>query len=220
MKAAYFILALTALVHADSLDAVLNRMDQAAKTFKSLTSDVHHVEYSDLFKETKPEDGTFKELKKTGVSLLAKFEGRDQRTIFMRGNKLLIYHPKANSYDEYDTRNFTKSADLLIMVGFGTPKADLLKKYDISLDGTETLGTKKTTRINLKPRSKEEKNFFNVIQLWIPDGEGNPIQEKVLTKEKDYNLLQFNNLKINPQISESEFEWTPPPGTKKISAGK
>jgi outer membrane lipoprotein-sorting protein len=224
VKRAYFILVcmstLASLTRGQSLDAVLVRMDQAAKTFHSLTADVQRTDYSSLFSETNVEDGKFKMMKraKTGVVLLADFTGRDSRKISIAGTKVLIYHPKANSVDEYDTRKFTKSADLLILVGFGTSRADLEKKYNMSLGGSETIGGKKTTRIDLKPKSIEEKNFFNVIQLWIPDGEGNPIQEKILSgkESKDYNLLLFSNEVINPSIPDADFELNLPAGVKVI----
>jgi outer membrane lipoprotein-sorting protein len=218
---AYFILALTVpLMRAESLNDVLQRMDQAAKTFRSLSADVRRTDYSALFSETNSEDGKLKMMKraKSGVVLLAEFTGRDPRTIHIAGTMVQVYHPKANSVDEYDTRKFTKSADLLILVGFGTSRADLQKKYTISLGGPETIGGKKTTRIDLLPKSKEEKNFFNMIQLWIPEDKGNPMQEKILSgkESKDYNLLLYSNLKINPAIPDSEFEMTLPAGVKPI----
>ena len=73
MKGVYFILALSALlVKADSLEAVLSRMDQAAKTFKSMSADVHKTDYSEVLDETNTEDGTFKMTKKakSAVTLL------------------------------------------------------------------------------------------------------------------------------------------------------
>lgn len=229
MKRAYLILALSAVfAYADSLDAVLNRMDQAAAKFRSLTADVHHSDYTDVLSDISSEDGTFKILKraKTGVVLLAEFTGNDARKVWMSGNTVKIYYPKANSVDIIDTRKFTKSADQLLLVGFGVPKAELQKMYDISLGGSETLGTAKTTRIDLKPKSTEAKKLFNVIQLWIPDGGGNPIQEKVLSgkENKDYKLFQFSNEKIrstsDPELPASDFELNLPPGVKPITPGK
>jgi outer membrane lipoprotein-sorting protein len=218
---AYFILALAVpLMRAESLNDVLQRMDQAAKTFRSLSADVRRTDYSALFSETNSEDGKLKMMKraKSGVVLLAEFTGRDPRKIHIAGTTVQVYHPKANSVDEYDTRKFTKSADLLILVGFGTSRADLEKKYAISLGGPETIGNIKTTRIDLLPKSKEEKNFFNMIQLWIPEDKGNPMQEKILSgkESKDYNLLLYSSLKINPAIPDSDFEMTLPAGVKVI----
>lgn len=229
MKRACLILALCSpFVHADSLDDVLKRMDQAAAKFRSLNANVRHTDYTDVLSDTEVEEGTFKILKraKSGVVLLAEFNGRDARKVWMSGNTVKIYYPKANSVDIIDTRKFTKSADQLLLVGFGVPRAELEKMYNISLGGSETIGTTKTTRIDLKPKSAEAKKLFNVIQLWIPDGQGNPIQEKVLSGKdnKDYKLFQFSDEKIrstsDPELPASDFELNLPAGVKTVTPGK
>ena len=220
MKRTALIVALAVSIRAETLNDVLQRIDQASRTFKSMTADVHRTDYSDLFSETNGEDGKFKMLKraKTGVVLLADFSGRNERKLRVSDNKLEIYHPKANSEDVYNTRKFTKSADELLLIGFGTTRADLERKFNITLGGSETINGVKATRIDLKPKSAEEKNFFNTIQLWIPEDKGNPIQEKVLSgkENKDYNLLQYTNVKINPALTDSELELNLPAGVKVI----
>ena len=229
MKRACLILGLAAtLAPADSLDQVLTRMDQAAQKFRSLTAHVHHTTYTDVLSDTQEEEGTFKMMKqaKTGVVLLGDFVGKDARKVRIASNKIEIYYPKANEVDQFDTRKFTKSADLLLLVGFGTTKAELQKLYDISLGGPETLGSTKTTRIDLKPKSAETKKLFNIIQLWFPDGGANPIQEKVLSgkESKDYQLFQFSDEKVltsaDKPLPASDFELNLPPGVKTIKPGK
>jgi len=57
----------------------------------------------------------------------------------------------------------------------------------------------KTTRIDLKPKSAEEKNFFNTIQLWIPKTKQSDSGESYVGKrEQRLHLLQYSNIKINP----------------------
>ena len=218
-------LALTAtFLSAESLQDVLRRMDQSAKTFRSLSADVHKTDYTAVYDETTVEEGMFKMMKraKTGVVLLAEFRGRDERKLRIAGNKVEYYHPKANSVDEYDARKFTKSVDTLLLLGFGVSSADLQKDYDISAGGSETIDGRKTTRLDMTPKSAERKKVFNMVQLWIPEDSGNPIQEKRLSgkENKDYNLLQFSNMKINPTLPDSDFELNLPAGVKKIPAGK
>lgn len=229
MTRLYFILAIAAtLARADSLNDVLHRMDQAAQKFRSLTAKVHHITYTDILSDTQEEEGTFTMMKqaKTGVVLLGAFTGKDERKVRIASNKIEIYYPKANEVDEFDTRKFTKSADLLLLVGFGTTKAELDKMYTISLGGNETVGKTKTTRIDLKPKSDEAKKLFNVIQLWIPDGGSNPIQEKVLSgkENKDYQLFHFSDEQIrtaaDPALPASDFDLSLPAGVKRVKPGK
>src|SRR5438128_1256315 len=107
------------MVLADSLDAVLLRMDQSAPKFRAVGTNFRETFHSDVFDETKSEDGSFKMRKhaKTGVVLLADFTGRDARKMRIAGSKLEMYHPKANSVDEYDTGKLIKSVDQFLLVG-------------------------------------------------------------------------------------------------------
>ncbi len=83
-------------------------------------------------------------------------------------------------------------------MGFGTTSAELQKTYTVTLGGAETIDGIKTTRLDLAPKSAEAKKLFNMMQLWIPDGKSNPIQEKMIEgkKGKDYRLVQFSDLKF------------------------
>jgi hypothetical protein len=218
VKLAFLIALCAAAVRADSLDAVLSRMDQAAKPFRSLTASVHKTDYKDVFQETTQEDATFKMMKyaETGVVLLADFTGINKRTARIAGHEIKMYHPKANSVDIYDTRKFTKSADLLFLVGFGDSKAEIQKTYNVAMGASETIDGIKTTRIDLTPKSAEAKKLFNMIQLWIPEDKGNPIREKLISgkESKDYTLFQFSNMKIrtasDPPLPKSEFDLNMP----------
>ncbi len=225
MKRAYLILALAAAVRADSLNELLQRMDQAAQKFRSLSAQVRKTDYTDVLSDTEVEDGAFKLMKsgKDKFVLLADFTGRDAHTVQMTPSQVKIYHPKANSVEIYDTRKYTKAADQYLMVGFGTTTAELQKTYTVTLGGPETVDGVKTTRIDLAPKSAEAKKLFNKIELWIPEGQANPIQEKIISG-KDYKLFQFSNVKIHtasePAVPASEFELKLPPGVKEIKAGR
>jgi outer membrane lipoprotein-sorting protein len=227
VKLAYFILALAApVVRAESLDDILARMDKSAKVFRSFEANFRKTDYSALFDDKHWEEGTFKMKKlKTGVVLLGEFTGQDARKLHIKNNQLEFYHPKANSVEVYDMRKFSKSADAFLLVGFGNSKAELLDTYNIALGATETVAGKKTTRLDLTPKKAEAKKLFNMIQIWIPEGQGNPIQEKVLSgkESKDYTLFEFSNSKIrttaDPPVPDADFELKLPPGVNKI-AGK
>ena len=225
MKLACLILALALPpARADSLNDILARMDQGAKVFKSLSATVQQTVYTDVLTETDVDNGTFKMMKsgKDKFVFLADFTGQDARKVHITGNTVEIYHPKANNVEIYDARKYTKSIDQYLFVGFGTPSAELLKTYTVTLGGAETIAGVKTTRIDLAPKSAEAKKLFKMIQLWIPDGKANPIQEKAITgnEGKDYRLVQFSDAKINPPLPASDFELNLPPGVKEIRPGK
>jgi len=219
-----FILVLAATVRADSLPDILSRMDRASKVFKSLSADVHQVVYTDVLSEKDEDPGTYTMMKsgKDKVVFLAEFSGPDARKISITGDKVQIYHPKANSVEIYDAKKYTKSIDQYLFVGFGMSSAELLKTYEVTLGGPDTIGGVKTTRIELAPKSAEAKKLFNKIQVWFPDGKPNPIQEKMITgkESKDYKLFEFSNEVVkttsDPPLPASDFDLNLPPGVKKI----
>ena len=219
------VLAVAASLRADSLNDVLQRMDQAAQKFRSLSAKVRKTDYSDVLSDTTVEEGTFKMMKsgKDKFVLLADFMGQDAHTVQMTPTQVKIYHPKANSVEIYDTRKYTKAADRYLMVGFGTTADELQKTYTVTLGGAETIDGVKTTRLDLAPKSAEAKKLVGKIQLWIPEGQANPLQEKMISG-KDYKLFQFSAAKIHttsePALPASEFELKLLPGVKEIKAGK
>jgi hypothetical protein len=221
VKRAYFILVLMVpCVRADSLDDVLGRMDQAAQKFRSLSANVHKTVYTDSITDTDVEDGSFKMMKngKDKFVLLAKFTGKDAYSLHLMGTQAEMYYPKAKTVQVYDTRKVTKSVDQYLFVGFGTRTAELKKTYTVTLGGPETLGGVKTTRIDLVPKSDEATKLFSKIQLWIPDGDGSPIQEKIISGKagKDYKLFQYSDRKIgtvsDPPLPASDFDLNLGPG--------
>jgi hypothetical protein len=207
-------------VRADTLDQVLLRMDQAAQKFRSLSANVHKTVYTDSITSTDVEDGSFKMMKngKDKFVLLAEFTGKDAYKLRLMGNQAEMYYPKAKTVQVYDTRKATKSVDQYLFVGFGTSSAELKKTYTVTLGEPETINGVKTTRIDLTPKSDEAKKLFNKIQLWIPDGKGNPIQEKIISGKtgQDYKLFQYSDPKIrtvsDPPLALSDFDLNLPTG--------
>jgi outer membrane lipoprotein-sorting protein len=208
------------LVRADTLDQVLQRMDQAAQKFRSLSANIHKTVYTDSITNTDVEDGSFKMMKsgKDKFVLLAEFTGQDAYKLRLAGTQAEMYYPKAKTVQVYDTRKVTKSVDQYLFVGFGTRTAELRKTYTVTLGGPETIGGVKTTRIDLTPNSGEATKLFNKIQLWIPDGDGSPIQEKIISGKtgKDYKLFQYSDRKIgtisDPPLPASDFDLNLPAG--------
>jgi len=110
--------------------------------------------------------------------------------------------------------------DQFILLGFGSTAAEIRKGYDVKLGGAEQLDGVATTRIELTPKEGEAKKMVTRIELWIPEGQGNPIQEKVTEPSRNYHLFVYSSLKANPSLPDSAFELNLPPGVKRITPNK
>jgi outer membrane lipoprotein-sorting protein len=217
VKALLAIFALCSLVRAEPLAGVLARMDRAAQDFLSLTAKMHRVQFTAVLSESSSMDGLMR-LKRARAGTLGviEFQPPDPRTVFVNGKNIQIYYPKANSVEIYDASKYVSNIDQFLLLGFGTTSAELMKSYDARLGGEEAVNGKMCTRVELAPKSAETKKLVVKIELWIPEGEGNPAREKVTEPSRNYELVDYSEIQLNPALPDSAFELRLPAGVKKI----
>ena len=218
MKTALTILILAAgLAAAEPLSDVLARMDRAAAEFQSLSAGMKRVQFTAVLSESSEMDGAVRLRRgKGGTQGIVEFQQPEKRTVFINGKQVQIYYPKANTVEIYDTSKYTSNMDQILLLGFGTSAAELKKSYDIKDGGAQKIGGVDTTRIELTPRSDEMKKLIVKIELWIPEGQSNPLRAKFSEPSKNYELVDYSDIKVNPPLDESAFAWKLPAKVKKI----
>ena len=215
----FFVVACLARIpaRAESLSDVLARMDEAAQGFRSVSATMKRVQYTAVLDDKSEMDGVMRLKRvKGGTTGVVEFQPPDPRTVFISGHTVQIYYPKANSAEIYDTSKYVSNIDQFLLLGFGTTSAELKKAYDLKALGTEPVAGALTTRIELTPKSSELKKLITKIELWIPDGQSNPVQEKVTEPSKNYELVNYTDIKVNPNLPDSAFEFKLPASAKKI----
>ena len=218
MKTALTILIFAAgLATAEPLADVLARMDRAAAEFHSLSAGMKRVQFTAVLSESSEMDGVVRLRRtKSGTQGIVEFQQPEQRTVFINGKQIQIYYPKANTVEIYDTSKYTSNMDQILLLGFGTSAAELKKSYAIKDGGVQKINGADTTRIELTPRSDEMKKLITKIELWIPEGQSNPVQAKFGEPSKNYELVDYSDIKVNPALPESAFAWKLPGNVKKI----
>lgn len=204
------------LARADSLDAILARMDAAAKTFQSVSATLKQSDYTAIIKDTSsPETGLLRIKRgKKGVNAIVEFTDPEPSTVVIKGAKVQMYHPKAKVEEDYDLTRYTATIDQFLLLAFGTSGSDLRRNYAVKLGGPETIDGAATTRIELAPKGDEAKKAVNKIELWIPDGKSNAIREKATKPSGDFYLANYSDIKLNVPIPDSIFNFKSPQGTR------
>lgn len=222
MKAVFAILVLPALLaRAEALADVLARMDRAAQDFRALSANMKRVQFTAVINEANEMDGVVRLKRiKGGTAGIVDFQQPERRTVYISGRTVQIYYPKANTVEIYDSSKYTANIDQFMLLGFGTSSAELHKSYDLKMSGAETIGGLATTRIELTPKSAELAKLIARIELWIPEGQDTPIQEKVTEPSKNYELIVYSDVKLNPSLPDSSFELKLPASVKKIHSQK
>src|SRR5215471_3560093 len=203
---------------ADSLDAVLARMDVASKDFKSFTAKLKRSDYTAVLNESEEMSGTMAMRRaKNGNEALTQFAEPNPHSIYFSGHTVRIYSPRANTVEIYDAGKLAATADRMMLLGFGISAAELRKDYDVKRIGEEDVGSVHTTHLELVPKSVDvRKNYVTKIELWIPDDHANPVQEKVTKPSKDYYMVTYSDPKVNPALPDSAYTLKLPPGVKEL----
>jgi outer membrane lipoprotein-sorting protein len=205
------------LAPAEPLADVLARMDQAAADFRSLSAQMKRLQFTAVLSETSEMDGVLRlRRSKGGTEGVVEFQQPEQRTVFIKGKTVQIYYPKANTVEIYDASKYSTNMDQILLLGFGTSSAELKKSYDFKDGGAQKIGTVTTTRLELTPKSAELQKLITKIELWIPEGQSNPIRAKFSEPSKNYELVDYSDIKVNPPLPDSAFDFKPPAKVKKI----
>ena len=205
------------LVRAEPLADILARMDQAAREFRSLSAQMKRVQFTAVLSESSEMDGELRLRRaKSGTEGVIEFQQPERRTVVIKGKSVQIYYPKANTVEIYDASKYSSNMDQILLLGFGTSSAELKKSYAFKDGGVQKIGSVNTTRLELTPKSGELQKLITKIELWIPEGQSNPIRAKFSEPSKNYELVDYSDIKVNPPLPESAFAVKLPDKVKKI----
>jgi outer membrane lipoprotein-sorting protein len=206
---------------AETLDAVLARMDRAAAAFQDMTANLTQINRVEVINETEKLEAQVK-LRRTKAGLLGRvdFEGTNRRVVSVEHRKVRVFYPKSNLVELYDVGKYGSQLDHFLLLGFGTSGKELLKNYKVRLVGTENIGGRATTRLELIPKSKQALEIFKQADLWYAQDAGYAIQEKIHKNEQDYTLITYSDVKLNPGLTDKDLELVLPPGVKQVAPQK
>ena len=211
------VVALAGVVRADALSDVLARLDKSAQEFRSFSASVKRTEFTAVLGEADSSNGAVRVRKtKNGLSGIMEFGEPDPRTMHFGGKTFETYYPKAGRVEIIDLGKRSGAAEQFLLLGFGMTVAEIRKTYDVKLGGVEQAAGVPATRIELLPHEGEVKKLITKIELWVPEGQGNPVQEKVTQPSKNYSLFTYSELKNNPSLPDAAFGLNVPANVKRI----
>ena len=118
---------------------------------------------------------------------------------------MLFYQPKIKQLQRYHLGQRSDRAEFLLL-GFSSNKKALKEAYDIRLGEKERIEGRDTYLLELTPKSDEVSAHFSQIVLWIDAGLWVPIQQKLVEPTRDYLLIRFDDIDLNPKITNSRFD--------------
>ena len=186
-----------------TLDQVFAKMDEVAKTFQSVQSDIERTHVTILVNDKDVSSGKFYYLRqgKEPRVRLDLTKPAIQQLLIDKG-KLQIYTPNLKQVQEASLGQHQDKVEMFMALGFGQSSQDLKKNFEVSVAPDEVVEGRKTTVLELKPKNS---SMFKSVQMWMDQQKWVSIQIKTTESGGDYLNLKFYNIKINPRIPESTF---------------
>jgi outer membrane lipoprotein-sorting protein len=189
---------------AETLDAVLARLDEGAAKFHSMTADVILTTHTAILNDDTTENGTLRmQRSKKGTQAIIEITGaQDQRTMGFFNQAIELYLPKTKLLQIYRLGKKNNFVDQYLLLGFGSSGRDLKKGYDIQLAGSEAVNGKAATKLKLVPKEKKVQENLSEVEIWIPQDSDFPVQQKFYNPNGNYRLAVYSNFQLNPPLGE------------------
>ena len=190
-----------------SLECVLKKMDEAAAKFHTTQADFVWDQYQKVVDETDTQKGTvyYRRAAKE-IEMMAEIKEPDTKFVLYKDGKLQVYSPKIEQVLVYPTSGKGDIESYLVL-GFGGSGQDLMKSFDVSYAGEETVAGITTGKLELIPKSeKVRNNYFSKAMLWIDLSRGISLQQQFFQTQGDYRLAKYSAVRVNAKIGNEIFQ--------------
>jgi outer membrane lipoprotein-sorting protein len=117
---------------------------------------------------------------------------------------------------ERDVSKNKADVDAFLSLGFGASGNDLLRDYEVKMEGWETVDGVKTAKLDLTPKSQKMRQTYNKIILWIDPARAVLLRQQFFESSGDYRLAHYTNMKLNGKISDDDFKLKTNGNTKTV----
>ncbi len=189
------------------LDAVLSQMDKAAQNFKSVQADFQWDQYTKVVNDTDVQKGQLY-LQRHGNDVEAGviITAPSPKQILFKDGKVRMYEPKIDQVTERAVGKNKADVEGFMRLGFGERGHDLLKSYEVKMDGWETVDGVKTAKLELVGNSSSSiRNVFSRIIWWIDPERDVSLRQQLFQPAGDYRLAHYSNIAVNAKPSQDFF---------------
>jgi outer membrane lipoprotein-sorting protein len=189
-----------------ALECVLKKMDAAAANFHTTQADFAWDQYQRVVDEHDVQKGTvYYRREGNQIEMMAEIKEPDAKFVLYRDGKLQVYQPKIEQVMVYPTSNRNEIESYLVL-GFGGSGQDLMKSFDVSYLGDETVDGIATAQLQLIPKSAAFRNNISKILLWIDLSRGISVQQKFVQGQGDSRLAKYSEVRVNAKIGNDVFQ--------------
>ena len=191
------------------LQRIVAQMDRTAANFHTTQASFTWTQYTSVVNDiTGTQKGTVY-FRRAGKELQMAADINDPpppKYVLFTDNKVQVYQAKIDQVTQYETGKDRAAFESFLVLGFGGSGQDMLKSFDVSYQGMESVAGIDAAKLELVPKSEKARNTFNRIWLWIDPARGVSLRQKLFTPDGDYRLADYSNIKLNEKIPDNVFK--------------
>jgi outer membrane lipoprotein-sorting protein len=190
-----------------SLENVLKKMDAAASNFRTTQADFVWEQYQKVVNDKDTQKGTVY-YRRAGkeMQMMAEVKEPERKYVLFKDGKLQVYQPKIEQVMTYATGKNREEIESYLVLGFGGSGQDLLKAFQVSYQGPESIDNVSTAKLQLIPKSEKLRNTFKEIFLWIDLERGISVQQQFFEPQGDYRLAKYFSIRLHEKIPAEVFQ--------------
>lgn len=199
----------------DDLKQVLAKMNQAATSFKSAQADFEFDNFTKDFDEHDIQKGQiyFRRAGKE-VDVAIHVVWKVTKFVLYKEGKISLYEPAINQVTEKIVGKNKSDVEAVMNLGFGGSGDELVKSFDVTMEGWETVDGVKTARLRLIGKSEDLKKLFKSAVLWIDPERDVPLKQQFFASVGDYRLNHYTGIKLNAKLGNDLFQLKTKPNTQ------
>ena len=197
------------------LPEILKRMETHRNNLTSLRSSVMMVKYDSVLKVSDTTSGTASYVPLKGRDALVRIDWTKPsvETLAVANGKYILYRPRLKQAIIGNTNNAKGPKANSALSFMNMSKDELKANFAIKYLGEEKVsGDISTWHLELTPKTAQN---YKVAELWV-DGNGMPIQAKVVENNNDTTTVLLSNLEKNTKINTDIFIVKLPKDVKRI----
>jgi outer membrane lipoprotein-sorting protein len=201
-----------------TLQQVFSKMDEIAKTFRSVETNMERTKVTVLVNDRDVASGKLYYVKNgNDPRLKVEISKPAPQSLLIDKGKLQFYQPNIKQVQEASTAGRGKAVEQFMALGFGQSSADLQANYDVKFAGEEVLDGQKTAMLDLVPKTKS--SLIKTVRIWMDVQKGISLQVKATEPGGDYTIFKYSNIRVNSPMPGNAFDLRLPPDVKVSKIG-
>lgn len=199
------------------LDAVIRKMDAAAANFTTAQAEIEQDRYEKVIDEIDDVQKGAIYYRRSGSNVEMKLDiatagdspttlKPEPKHVLFANGKIRLYLPNVDQETDYDLGKNNSDFESYLVLGFGGRGQDLLKAFDVTCLGEETLDGVATAKLKLIPKSPRVRSNFTSIILWIDLDRGISVQQQFFDPQGDYRLARYSAIRLHQKIPNDVFQ--------------